>query len=113
MEDIFVDNEKERRSNCYNYRRMALQNQLRIIVCHYYLRCSYQLHGSVMATKSFLTCLNLQILRQKIYIAIYTTPCVDMSVSVHHDSSFREETGFFILYANGVKIYEIANVSLE
>ena len=69
MEDIFVDHEKGRRSNCYNYRRMALQNLLRIIVCHYYLRCSYQLHGSVMATKSFLTCLNLQILRQKIYIA--------------------------------------------
>ena len=76
MEDIFVDNEKERRSNCYNYRRMALQNLLRIIVCHYYLRCSYQLHGSVMATKSFLTCLNLQILRQKIYIAyIHNAMC--------------------------------------
>ncbi len=70
---------------------------LRIIVCHYYLRCSYQLHGSVMATKSFLTCLNLQILRQKIHIAIYTSPCVNMSVSVYPVSSFREEMGFVIL----------------
>ena len=69
---------------------------LRIIVCHYYLRCSYQLHGSVMATKSFLTCLNLQILRQKIHIAIYTSPCVNMSVSVYPVSSFREEMGFVI-----------------
>ena len=71
---------------------------LRIIVCHYYLRCSYQLHGSVMATKSFLTCLNLQILRQKIHIAIYTSPCVNMSIFVYLDSSSQKEIGLFTLH---------------
>ena len=28
---------------------------VKMIACHYLLRCSYQLHGSVMANKSFLT----------------------------------------------------------
>ena len=63
---------------------------------HYILRYSYQLHGSVMAYKSFQTFLILQNLGKKIYIAINTSPCVNISVSVHHDSSFRKN-GFVLL----------------
>ena len=58
-----------------------------------------------MATKSFLTCLNLQILRQKIFIAIYTTPCANMSVSVYPVSSFREEMRFVILHHKCSEFY--------
>ena len=31
-------------------------------------------------------------------MSLYTTPCVDMSVSVCLDPSFREEIGFIILH---------------
>ena len=31
-------------------------------------------------------------------MSLYTTPCVDMSVSVCLDPSFREEIGFVILH---------------
>ena len=95
---ITADNGKEfaKHQEIAEKLEISFYSLLRIIVCHYYLRCSYQLHGSVMATKSFLTCLNLQILRQKIHIAIYTSPCVNMSVSVYPVSSFREEMGFVI-----------------
>ena len=41
--------------------------------------------------------MNLQIHHKKIYIAIYTTLCVDMSVSVCPDPSLWEEIGFIIL----------------
>ena len=50
-----------------------------------------------MAYKSFQTFLILQNLGKKIYIAINTSPCVNISVSVHHDSSFRKN-GFVLLF---------------
>ena len=31
-------------------------------------------------------------------MSLYTTPCVDMSVSVYPDPSLREEIGFVILH---------------
>ena len=40
----------------------------------------------------------MQIHHKKIYIAIYTTLCVDMSVSVCPDPSLWEEIGFIILH---------------
>ena len=49
-----------------------------------------------MAYKSFQTFLILQNLGKKIYIAINTSPCVNISVSVLHDSSFRKN-GFVLL----------------
>ena len=75
-----------------------------------------------MANKSFLT--NFEFSRfqeKKIYTAIYTTLCVDMSVSVRHDSSFREEIGFIILhykcsesFGNGKSfLYEYLVLSLK
>ena len=65
----------------------------------YHLRYSNQLHGSAMAINLSSTILKFsRFLVKKIYFAIYTTPCVNMSVSVCLDPSFREEIGFVILH---------------
>ena len=65
----------------------------------YHLRYSNQLHGSAMAINLSSTILKFsRFLVKKIYFAIYTTPCVNMSFSVCSASSFREEIGLFILH---------------
>ena len=87
-------NKKERRSNgCIHYLKVQQMFDVHI---HHILRCSYQLHGSAMAYKSFQTFLILLNRDKKIYIAINTSPCVNISVSVLHDSSFRKN-GFVLL----------------
>ena len=64
----------------------------------YHLRYSNQLHGSAMAINLSSTILKFsRFLVKKIYVAIYNA-CVDMSVSVCLDPSFREEIGFVILH---------------
>ena len=42
------------------------------IAYHYHLRYSYQLHGSVMANKSFLTNFEFSRFQEKRFIALYT-----------------------------------------
>ena len=49
----------------------------------YHLRYSNQLHGSAMAINLSSTILKFsRFLVKKIYFAIYTSPCVNMSVSI-------------------------------
>ena len=45
---------------------------VKMIACHYLLRCSYQLHGSVMANKSFLTNFEFSRFQEKRFIPLYT-----------------------------------------
>ena len=57
----------------------------------------------------------MQILRQKIYIAINTSPCVNISVSVHHDSSFRKN-GFVLLlckFSKNIGLCKILDITFS
>ena len=79
---------------------------LRIIVCHYYLRCSYQLHGSVMATKSFLTFFEFaRFFSKDLYRYIHNAMCGYVCFSSSR-FFFTEEIGFIILhYKNNENIW--------
>ena len=64
----------------------------------YHLRYSNQLHGSAMAINLSSTILKFsRFLVKKIYFAIYTSPCVNMSIFVYLDSSSQKDIGLFIL----------------
>ena len=90
----------------------APQSLLRLMYSHHCLRCSYKLHGSVMAPFVILIFFEFAVLRQVTYVA-YTQRFVCLCLSsILHGSPFPVE-GLLILNANLAKVSEITRTQGE
>ena len=85
--------------------------RVKIIAYHYPLRCSYQLHGSVMANKSFLTNFEFSRFQEKRFIPLYTQHyvwiCLFLFVTILLYGK-KSDSSYFT--TNVVKYYEMANI---
>ena len=89
----------------------APQSLLRLMYSHHCLRCSYKLHGSVMAPFVILIFFEFAVLRQVTYVA-YTQRFVCLCLSsIRHDSVSVE--GFVICYRKSRESFGICKATVN